>query len=339
MGALAAVLLGLLLAAPQAAQAQAADNELAARRAAKPLFEEGRTLMDQGDFRAAADKLQQAQDTFPAVGTLLNLGVCRRELGETIAAWEAFREAAELAERTKDERVDYARERMRELRPMLFLLVVEVPEEVRSDDLEVTHKGESIPPERWGQPFPVEFGDNLVRATRPGYEPFSTEVALAGRGKETTVSIPALSEASAEPEPVASAVDLSASGERDGGGMPSGRKIALTSAALGVVGLTVGTIFGVRAGSQYDQAEDICSIDGVAMCEDFERDESQALRDDARGSATIATVSMSLGVVAAAAGAVLWFMNPGDGASSTESAHFAPLLAPGTAGLSVRVGF
>lgn len=314
---------------------------------ARELFEQGRVLMEQGAFGQAAEKFEAAHQIFPAVGTLLNLGVARSENGELVEAWEAFDRAADLARRTGDKRESYARERKQELAPRLYLVHIDVSEQARAPGLVITSDGAPVSEVRWNTDFPVSRGAHVIRAERPGAPPFETRVEVTTPGKVVEVVIPApasepaASAPASETEPAASpAVSTEAAPAGEGGsGMPMGRKIALGSAGVGALGLVIGGVLGLRASGQYDDAESICRVANAATCTADMRMESQSLRDDARSSANLATVSLAVGLAAGVAGAVLWFTSaPGD-QERPESAHILPLVEPGAAGVSVRLGF
>ena len=79
------------------------------------------------------------------------------------------------------------------------------------------------------------------------------------------------------------------------------RHLGLAAIGVGVVGIGVGTVFGIKASSQWSDAKDACG-DGCAP-----GTPAYALREDARGSATISTIGFVTGGLAVAGGAVLFF--------------------------------
>lgn len=328
------ILAACLYAVPAWAQA---DDEARAL----VLFEEGRALMAQQAFSEAAEKFEAAHQIFPGVGTLLNLGVARRESGQLIDAWTAFDRAADLARRTDDPRESYARELIDELAPRLYLLRIEVPEQARAPGLVIAIDGAPVSEARWNTNVAVSRGTHVIRAQRPGAQPFETPVQATTAGEIVEVVIPALAPEPAPAEVPASGPAmsaLSAPGD-DGAGMPMGRKVALGSAAVGALGLVAGSVLGLRARSQYDQAESACPVADAASCDMTERMHSQGLRNDARSTANLATISLAVGVAAGVTGAVLWFTSGPDDRVDQESARVLPLVAPGVAGVSVRLGF
>jgi hypothetical protein len=336
----AIVVLALLLCA---VPAWAQQTDAAAKQEAEALFEEGRKLMESGDFGGAARKFEASYQRFPALGTLLNLGVAHRENGDFISAWEAWERAADLAARKQDNRESYARERMAELTKDLYLLRIDVPEQVRDGRLVITVDGQPVGEARWSKPFPVQRGEHVVRAERQGARPFETRADVSAKGEETVVAIPASLPEEDAAQPAVSTPALTPTSTPtptdQGSGMPMGRKIALGGFAVGALGVVAGSVLGVRASGQYDDAESICPLDDYVACTSAQRDESQGLRADARSSANLATVSFVVGLAAGIGGAVLWFTSAPDDATGPESARIVPILEPGQAGVSVRFGF
>jgi len=108
------------------------------------------------------------------------------------------------------------------------------------------------------------------------------------------------------------------------------RTAAFVSGGAGLAGLGVGALFGVLAITRNSAAH--CNAANV--CENPEA------RRDAQGVATVSTVGFIAGGVLLAAGAVLWFTAPsGEASPARVGLGLSPLLAPGTAGLSLRGGF
>ena len=91
---LASALLGFaLLAMPSVSHAQGASE----KAAAEALFDEGVSLLKQGNYQEASQRLESSQRIDPGIGTLLYLGEAYEKLGRTASAWATFREAASQA--------------------------------------------------------------------------------------------------------------------------------------------------------------------------------------------------------------------------------------------------
>lgn len=85
--------------------------------------------------------------------------------------------------------------------------------------------------------------------------------------------------------------------------------IGLGVMSLGGGAIVLGAVFGVKASSTWSDAKEACGDGCVPGSRAYQ------LREDARGQATIATVSMVVGGLAVAGGAVLFLTAPRDDAS------------------------
>jgi len=129
--------------------------------------------------------------------------------------------------------------------------------------------------------------------------------------------------ASSPPGSAAPAADARVTPDAAGDPGRDRRMLGLVTGGVGVVGLAVGTVFGVRAmgiGDQYSEADGCVSVGGTKRCPDGERVSQQ---DDARTSATVSTVAFVAGGVLVAAGAVLYLTAPKSGRTTTASAAAA----------------
>src|SRR5262245_40441563 len=97
---------------------------------AEALFQEGRTLLDQGKAAEACPKLAESHRLDPATGTLIALALCREAEGKLASAWAAFADAEGRArtEGSKD-REAVAHERAAALYPRLSTLSIDVSED------------------------------------------------------------------------------------------------------------------------------------------------------------------------------------------------------------------
>jgi hypothetical protein len=89
-----------LVVALGARSASAAPSDDAAT--AEALFEDGRRLMQEGDYASACPKLAASYKIDvalgnPALGTILNLAVCHERSGQTATAWIEYKDAAVAA--------------------------------------------------------------------------------------------------------------------------------------------------------------------------------------------------------------------------------------------------
>src|SRR6185369_325633 len=118
---ISACVLALGLSVPSRAFAQ---NDKAA---AEALFDDAKKLMEAKRYPEACKKFADSQKLDPGVGTLLNLGRCYKENGQTASAWSTYREAASQARaEQQSDREDLARDEAAQLEPRLTKLVIEV---------------------------------------------------------------------------------------------------------------------------------------------------------------------------------------------------------------------
>jgi len=310
-------LLGLLpgilcVALATTAFAQGSPN----KAAAEALFIDGRNLMAAGKFEEACPKFEASQKLEPGLGTMLNLAQCYEKTGRTASAWAQYREAIPLARAASSaEREGLARERSKLLESRLSTLTIRTT----GTALDVRRDGVSVAPAELGSPIPVDPGSHKVEASAPGKVPWSAVINVGAEAAAVSVDVPNLEAAPGERTPPGAPAAANG-GTPPGPGAPLAadhgafhtsiqKPLAVGIAAAGVVGLGLGSYFGLSAGSKWDDAK--------AGCRDYPYDCSQAALDEqksASSQATVSTIAFIAGGVAVAAGAVLWFSaGSGDG--------------------------
>lgn len=310
-----------LPAVPAFAQGTAADRAIA-----RSLFEQGRELMNGKRYAEACPKFEESQRLQPAGGTLLNLAVCHEHIGRTASAWTAFNDVATLSrQENKSEREQFARERVAALTPKLSRLTVTIPPQA-SDRAGLVVKVDSavLGKAAWGSALPIDPGDHLVEVSAPRMKTWSTKVSVRPDAHHASVVVPALAEeppaplaspgaaATNEPvQPLHPVSPMNDSPQRDRASPDSTgstrRTMAVVAGGVGLAGLVVGTVFGLRAKSKERESEDYCRPDAPSVCSQRGVD----LIDEGRTSATISNVGFIAGGVGVVAGAVLWFTAPG----------------------------
>jgi serine/threonine-protein kinase len=281
-----------------AVQAQASNA------AAQALFDLGRALMKEGNYAEACPKLEESQRLDPGSGTLLNLGICYEHLGLTASAWSTFVDAAAAADATgKPDRVKTAQQHADALAPRLIRITIRVTSD-KIADLEVRRGGQIVPPAQWGTAMVADPGSHVVAATAPGHKAWQATVVL--RDKSETVIVPELellpTKVAKAEEPAKDARGSADSAETNVG--QTQRTVALIAGGVGVVGVAVGTVFGLRSKSAHDDAAAYCT---GADCSDPRGVE---LSNKALDSATVSTAAFIVGGVGLAAAGVLWFTAP-----------------------------
>src|SRR6478609_8405694 len=329
-----------MLVVSRVARAQVSPEEKAA---AEAVFQEGMRLIKQGNFADACPKFEMSQRVEPAVGTMLYLAECYEKTDRTASAWAMFREAASLAETQKQfDRQKTAEMRAARLEPRLAWLTIDVPKESVVPGLQIRRNGALVSSELSGVATPVDPGEVQVEASAPGRLPYSTKVKVAAKGR-VSVPIPAL-QAAPDAAPAAVAAPVVAQPEtaqpatappppQSSAPPPSSTPAEPSHASpipwivggVGVAALGVGTVFGLKAISNANEARDTCPKN---ICNEAQ---GATAADDARTQATISNVSFALGGVALATGVVLYFVLP-----TKHGTHvgLSPMVAPTSLGLA-----
>jgi serine/threonine-protein kinase len=302
----------VLLSAPPASALDKPETSAEATR----LFEEGVAAMDQGRYAEACPKLFQSQQLAPSGGTLLNLAKCYEQNGQTASAWLRYEEAAERAEAAgKPDMVRLARAASRKLKPKVSTIVVSTRE--REPSLEIRHNGELLPSTELGTAMPVDPGDHVFEAVAAGKQSWRTTVRVPVQKAILQIEIPPLHpipppRRSAPPPPPAKVAPASA--DTDNG---SQRAIGVVIGAAGIVGLGIGTYFGLSAKSKNDEASEHCRAENLCTARGLELD------DEARDAATASTIAFIAGGALLTAGVVLFVTAP-DGSRREISLRAEP---------------
>ncbi|WP_437592000.1 tetratricopeptide repeat protein [Sorangium sp. So ce1000] len=308
LGLCAALISGGL---PARAEPSAAD-----KATAEALFDAALDLMKQGRSAEACPRLEQSQRIDPGIGTLLYLAECYENTGRTASAWATFRQAmSESQAAGQADRARKAQARAARLEPGLSKLSIGVAaENLAIEGFKVRSAGKAVDPAVFGVAIPVDPGEIAIEASAPGHETWTTTVKLGGDNKgPASIDIPPLKRLEAPPPAPHAPPPAEGTGPAPARGAPapapaaSGgdttRLIGLVVGGAGVVGLGIGTFFGVKAISKNSDAEGYCK--GGSTCED---QRGVTLTEDAKSAATASNIAFGLGAAAAIGGAVLVFV-------------------------------
>lgn len=308
----------------------AGAQDMSAQASAEVLFTEGRQLMDQGRLAEACPKLGESQRLAPAVGTLLNLGICFEKNHQTASAWATFREAVSAARAGgQTDRERFASEHAAALEPQLSKLTIVIPRASDVDGLEVRRDGLAVGRAAWGSPIPVDPGNHTIEVSAPLKSKWSTAVDVGAAAAMAVVTVPSLvpapAAAPAGPERATPTTRADSPPEKSG---ISQRTIGIIVGGVGIAGVAVGAITGLLAKSKNDEALTHC--DGASTCDA----QGIALTSDARTNAAISTVAFAVGGIALATGAVLYLTAPSKKSSSTAARlRVAPSVGPRGSGI------
>jgi hypothetical protein len=331
--------LGVAVLAPRPALAQSSVQDSAV---AQSLYDQARKLTADTKYADACPKFEESQRLDPTPVTEFWLADCYEHVGRTASAWSSFLDLAAAARKNggpqAEAREKAAKDRATAIQPKLTQLEIDVPAAVRVPGLVVKRDGEAMHDGQWGSPIPVDPGNHTIEASAPGKVTWTKTQDIEGVGQTVTVAVQVLTDApsGAAVPPAAGAVPAGAPAPEappaEEGSSPW-KTVGLVTAGVGVVGLGVGTVFGMQALSKNSSANNgHCggSLGSANNCDST----GVQLRSDAVSSGNISTVFFVVGGVLAAGGAALWFLAP------SSHVQAAPAVGDrGTGGVIVRGDF
>jgi hypothetical protein len=310
----------LLLGAARAA-AEAPDDT---RAHADALFREGQELMTAGRTAEACEKLAESQRLDPKVGRLLNVAYCHEQQGRVAAAWSEYNEASAMAQQAgQAERVAFAKERAGKMAAQLTFLRLDLSAAPEVSEVELDQK--PMAREAWTTPFPIDPGPHTLLFAAKGFKT-RTESVTASTPGTVRIAVAALDR---EPQPVEPAAKAPAPVEstsppsaiaRDTGSQSS-TTVGWALGGVGVLALGVGGAFALHAKSLRDQADPMCPNKSCTP-------DGEALIDDARGSATAATIAIAAGAVAIGVGVFLLVRSLSSRVARADAGRLVVKFAP-----------
>jgi serine/threonine-protein kinase len=318
---------------------------------ADALFNAGKALTDAGRFQDACAKFAESKRLAPGLGVTLYLADCYEHIGRTASAWTEFRSAEGQARERNDKRADVARAHAQALEPKLCRIAISIAPTVPLRGLQVLRDGSPVEQEELGLAVPVDPGDHAVVVTSPGHAPRTLSARVGPDTPSATVVIDALGESTAPASsPAPTTTPANPSGTEGTGAAPSGaaslpaeapeggapnatrRWIGVGVGAVGLIGVGLGSAFGLAAKSKLDQ-----SNSGHCDSSDHCDSTGLGLRKDSEHAANLSTVLFVAGGVALAAGVVLYVTAPR--ARPASAIVVAPALLSGGGGALVRTSF
>lgn len=325
MSAMSGRLLPLVFAAVLTVPAASSFSSTAAAQTPADIFRQGRTMMEQKKYAAACPLFAEAHRLEPkAVGILLNLAECYKQIGKKASAWSAYNEAEFLAKKDSDvERVQFAHAEATALEPTLAKLRIDAKD---TPGLVIRRDDENVGKGLWGTAFPIDPGEHKIEATAPGYRVWSTVVKVGVTPELQVVAIPPLSKDVVEPAPSPSAAPAAAQ-------VPfwSGRRVAgVAVGAAGIAGLAVGAAFGGLVAGKVSDSKATCSEDGKYCTEP-----GLTLRRDANGLANASNAAFAIGGAATLAGIILFATAPSSAPKASGKLTLNPVAGAGMTGLVI----
>ena len=327
------------MAAPRYAHADSNSNPAVA----EALYEEGRALMKQGKLDQACPKLKQSYDLDPGGGTLLNLAECYEKQGKLASAWSSFNEARAQAQREgRPERVEYAKKHIAAIEPKLSKITIDVPSDAAVPGLSVLLDGAELGSAAWNVGVPIDPGTHELSASAPNKTSYDKKFEVAASSPSTTLSIPKLEDA-----PVAASAAPVRPVDQDTEKKPvpseasasnGSRTVGYVLLGAGVVGIGVGSYFGLHAFSKWNERKDDCAHGCTP--------DAKTAGDAASSAALVSDIGFGVGLIAAGVGTylILSSKHSSEGGAATRqplrrahaSVQLVPVLGSGVGGLWLR---
>jgi len=299
------------------------------KAAAEALFDDAKKLMAAKRYAEACPKLADSERLDPGVGTLLNLGLCYKQNGQTASAWSAYREAASQARAEgQSDREDLARQEAATLEPQLTKLVIEVPADTAAiPGLEIKRDGDVVPQGLWGVPAPVDPGMRSIDVAAPNKKPLHLDAKTEGAGATAKVVIPPLENAPAAPPVAAGASGTVTPPPDQGAATPDahpGRTQRIIGFVVGGAGVAVGAV-----GTWFT----LLSVAQTKASQTTNNETKKANdKSDADNSRTIGFVGLGVGAAVLIGGIVIVVTAP---SGSQTALSVTPVLAANGGGLNL----
>lgn len=279
--------------------ASAAEPPGADVERADALFEEGRSLMERGALASACSRLEQSFQLAPRLGTMLNLGSCYEQSGRLARALAIYERAATMArDAARPDREQAARELSASVERRVAKLLLVVDDRSPGSSIEVD--GELLSTR--GGLVPIDPGPHRVVVRAPERRPWTTTIAPSA-GATLRLVVPQLEPDASQRAPIAGAAAPESGSTLRTAGIASGLGLA-------AIGITVGTIFGLRAASKHDDSSPHCDDRG---CDVAGRD----FIGEAKSAGNVSTAAfVSAGAGLVAAGVFFFFVPSSHGRAS-----------------------
>lgn len=246
-------------------------------------------------------EVQLVQEPDPALR--VELADCYSQLARTASAWAQYREAASAArEAGLPELEATARLRAKALESELSYVTVHT---WKGQPVMVTQDGAPVDETVLGTAMPLDPGPHSISASAPGKRGWSKRIVLGGRSDHVEVSVPVLPDdmtaagpdlTLVPPPPPESALTPAIDSIQ--------RTLGLVAGALGIAGVATGTLFGLKAASDWSDTKEQCRA--FPYC----GEDGARLANQAKTSALISTIGFATGIAGLSGGALLWFTAP-----------------------------
>jgi hypothetical protein len=311
---------------------------------ASALFDKALADMEAGRFEQACPAFAESYRLDPQAGALFTLAECEAKWGKFASAITHYGDYLQVFDRmsgvqraAQRGRETIAAEQKKALYSSVPNLTLTLPPDapegtvVRRDNIILN--GPAL-----GLALPVDPGDHVVEVRLPTGQVSTEKLSLvAGQQLQVLLTLPTV------PVPVAPAsasasVPLSASASPPPAPAPvpndEPRTTAWIIGGAGIVALGVGSYFGMRAFSKWNDAKSLCND---SKCPS----QSNSLKSDAESAAMISNVGIGLGVIGIGLGSYLLFRPSSSESNQAEQSkvRVVPIVGARAAAISVGGAF
>ncbi len=312
----------LMLGAPRALKAQPAAGQTAAE-----LFETGLGAMRTGDFRAGCPMVERSHQLDPTPGSLFTLAECLSRLGDFVNAIKRYGEFIQHYNALPPEAaVRYAtryaasQAAALKLRGEVGKISLRLPDNP-PPATRVFVDGERVPRVQMDQPVLVNPGTHVVQTRVPGMRAMSHTLQVGAREHHTLQLRIRRPIEGTPPEP--SPEELPATEARD-------LTWVYVTGGVAAAGLATGVVAGLLMFGEKDTIDGNCfpdepRQDGAIRCNPGSG--AEEAKDRAETLGAVAEVSLGMGLVSAAASAIIYFVGERretDKSSISASFHGSP---------------
>lgn len=295
-------------------------SSAAADEDARSSFDAAVRAAQAGNRKLACELFAESYKRAPASGALLNLGACREQDSDFVAAYNMFADAAELAERDgKPERVEIARAHLRTLAPKVAAVRVQSSAPLATNESIWIDARLSVA----DRTLAVKAGLHTIEVRRESTPVWRHDVSVdVGALQVVTAIVPR----DAPPVATTPARPTSPAAPREQDTSSSTlRTVGFVVAGVGIANIATGSVTGILALGKKDDAG------GASTAPEHNR-----RNDEGRSLADVSTVTFIAGGVALAGGIALVLVAPKR--ESRVAWSLAPTLG-GTTGASLRAVF
>ncbi len=302
------------------------------------LQREAEELKEQRDFKGALAKIDKAIECYRDISLIVSRGTILAELGRYAEARRAYRPY--LDDPTADPEIKrVVQQAYDKAEPFVAVLRIVVNDPKATITVNGRKLGTGAEPVEW-EVDPRSHA--VVAECSVGSPAVSTvKVGAAERRlvdlqcKRPVAVIPTVS---ATASSSATTSNSGSTGPPDDGSGSIHRPMAWTIGAVGLVGLGLGTGFGIHAIVTQNEALSECENEDVYLCSDL----GVELNGEAKTAATVSTVAFAVGAAAVVASVVLFLTAPTeDDESPPQSSRFQllPATSPGHWGVQATGAF